>query len=354
VGVATASAGYYCPMHPTFVSDKAGDCSICGMKLAVRASSTATTSREDESIARSGDEAVSEAADRTVAGRATISVSPDSRRMLGIRREAVKQMRLARQIRSMGRVTFDERRLRHVYAKCDGFVEHVYADLVGKRVRKGQPLLSLGCAGRADALDLRAPTSGSIVQKRADEGMRVNRGDLLYGIADLSHLWVMADVYETDLPLIRVSMEAALTVLSLPGKSWRGSVADVSPIVDGKTGTVTIRIEVDDRGGGLRPNMLADVFLKRDLGLGLMVPETAVIYAGSRRLVFVDHDDGRLEPRELRLGPTVGSGFQVLSGLSEGEWVVTSANFLIDSEASLKGTLSSAASRSALVSGPGR
>jgi Cu(I)/Ag(I) efflux system membrane fusion protein len=344
---------YSCPMHPDYVSDTPGSCSICGMKLALDTKHSAPAGAADSNPAAEQpppgrDQA---APGRTVAGRATISVSPEARRLLGIRGEVVREMKLVRQIRSVGRVVPDERRLWRVYAKCAGFVEQVHAHLLGKRLRKGEPLLSLGCSGLAAPVQVRAPGSGNIVLKKAAAGMRVRPGDLLYEIADLSRVWVLADLYEADLPSVQVGMEAGLTVLSLPGKSWRAQVTDVSSSVDGKARTIALRIDVENAGGELRPNMLVDVFLRRDLGSGLMVPDTAVILAGNRRLAFVDHEDGRLEPRELRLGPNVGSGFQVLSGLAEGERVVTSANFLIDSEASLKGALASPLDGSAAVSG---
>jgi len=330
---------YSCPMHPGFVSHSPGDCSICGMKLVPRP-------------AVEGVDGISEVpGGRTVAGRATVSVSAESRRLLGIRAEVVRKMQLVRQIRSVGRVTPDERRLRRVYARCTGFVEQVHAEVVGKRVRKGDPLLSIGCSGSPAPVEVRVPASGNVVLKKVDAGMRVRPGDLLYEIADPSHVWVLAELYEADLPTIHAGMQAGITVLSQPGKSWRGQVADVSPSVDSKARTIALRIEVENAGGELRPNMLADVFLKRDLGSGLMVPDTAVILAGNRRLAFVDLEDGRLEPRELRLGPNVGSGFQVLSGLAEGERVMTSANFLIDSESSLKGALASPVSGPATAGG---
>jgi Cu(I)/Ag(I) efflux system membrane fusion protein len=290
----------------------------------------------------------------TVAGRATISIPPETRRLLGIRKEAVRTMRLVRQIRSVGRVTADERRLRRVYARCEGFVERVYADSVGGRVRKGEPLASLTCRGAPAATQVRAPAIGSVLQKKVSAGMRVSPGDLLYEIADLSRVWVLAELYESDLPSIQVGMEAGLTVLSFPGKSWRGRLAIIAPTVESKARTITIRIDLANPGDELRPNMFADVFLRRDLGPGLMVPDTAVILAGNRRLVFVDHEDGWLEPRELRLGANLGSGFQVLSGLAEGERVVTSANFLIDSESSLKGAIASPPAKSTAAIGNGR
>jgi Cu(I)/Ag(I) efflux system membrane fusion protein len=170
--------------------------------------------------------------------------------------------------------------------------------------------------------------------------MRVTPADTLFDIADLSRLWVLADVYESDLPLVRLGMEGELTVPYLPGKSWRGPVTYINPMVEEKTRTVKVRIEVDNREGDLKPEMYADVLLRADLGPGLVVPEGAVVDTGRRKLVFLDRGEGRLEPREVTLGARVAGGFQVLSGLAEGDRVVTSANFLIDSESSLKAAIS--------------
>jgi Cu(I)/Ag(I) efflux system membrane fusion protein len=188
-------------------------------------------------------------------------------------------------------------------------------------------------------LDLYSPVSGYVTQKMAVHGMRVAPVDTLFDIADLSHLWVFADVYEADLAAVPVGTPAELTLSYLPGRTWRGSVTYVAPVVDEKTRTVKVRVEVDNADGQLKPEMFADVVFKVGLGTGLVVPESAVLKTGERTLVFVDLDDGRLEPREVRVGSKVADGVQVLSGVSRGERVVTAANFLIDSESSLKAAL---------------
>jgi Cu(I)/Ag(I) efflux system membrane fusion protein len=189
-------------------------------------------------------------------------------------------------------------------------------------------------------LDLYSEINGYVVQKTAFHGMRVMPADSLFDIADLSHLWVLADVYESDLPSVGLGMEAVLTVPYLPAKKWRGPVTYIAPTVEEKTRTIKVRIEVDNKDDELKPDMFADVFLQTSLGTGLVVPENAVINAGDRQLVFLDREGGRLEPREVQLGGKVEDGFQVLRGLAEGDRVVTSANFLLDSESSLKAVLS--------------
>ena len=346
----------------------------------------------------------------TVPGRAVVTLSPERRQLLGVRSEEVKKVRLERTIRTVGRVAPDERRLHHIHVKYEGYVEHLHVDFTGKFVKKGDPLLSLYspelvatqqeyllayraqkqleasgipsvARGGVDllqaarqrlllwdirpediealekngqvtrTLDLYSDISGYVVQKMALHGMRVTPADTLFDIADLSQLWVLADVYESDLPSVRLGMQAELQVPYRPGRAWRGPVTYINPTVEEKTRTIKVRIEVSNDGVDLKPEMFADVFLKSDLGMGVVVPESAVINAGDRQLVFLDRQDGRLEPREVQLGVKVGSGFQVLRGLSEGDRVVTSANFLLDSESSLKAALQTMATPSPSPSG---
>jgi Cu(I)/Ag(I) efflux system membrane fusion protein len=379
---APAHALYHCPMHPDYTSEKPGTCPICGMDLVP----------VDAPAAGPGDQAPA------MAGRAFVNLTPEKRQLLGVRSEAVKHAPLARTIRTVGRLAVDERRLHHVHTKFDGYVERLYVDFTGKFVEKGDPLLSIyspdlvatqqeyllafrarqelartgaaavvrGGEGLLEAarqrllfwdiephdiealertgtvmrsLDLHAETSGYVVQKTAFHGMRVTPADTLFDIADLSRLWVLADVYESDLPAVRLGMSAELTLPFVPGRSWRGPVTYVAPTVEEKTRTIKVRIEVENRGNLLKPDMFADVVLKADLGAGLLVPESAVIDAGDRRLVFVDHGEGHLEPREVGLGLRVPGAWQVLNGLADGEKVVTSAGFLLDSESSLKAAL---------------
>ncbi|HXK10146.1 MAG TPA: efflux RND transporter periplasmic adaptor subunit [Vicinamibacteria bacterium] len=338
----------------------------------------------------------------SVAGRAVVALPAEKRQLLGVRSEEVRPVRIDRTIRTVGRVVADERRVHHIHTKFEGYVEHLYVDFTGKLVKKGEPLLSIyspdlvatqeeyllalraqkqlaasdiGSVSQGGAdllqaarerfrlwdiraediaelertgkarrtLDLYTEAGGYVMQKNVVHGMRVMPSDTLFDIADLSHLWVLADVYESDLPAIRIGMAAEMTVPYLPDRTWRGPVTYVAPTVEEKTRTVKVRIEVDNQADSLKPDMFADVFLKVDLGTGLTVPDDAVINAGDRTLVFLDHPDGRLEPREVHLGAKLPGGFQVLRGLSAGDRIVTAANFLLDSESSLRAALSSMA-----------
>ncbi len=405
-GQTTPHQQYHCPMHPSYVSDKPGDCPICGMRLvpipsgaAPAVAGTPTPPARQELSPSS-----------TVAGRAAVTLSPERRQLLGLQSEEVRQQRIEKVIRTVGRVAPDERRLHHIHTKYEGYVEHLYVDFTGAFIKRGDRLLSIYSpelvatqqeyllAYRAQTrlaesgipsvakggrdlleatrqrlllwdirpqdiarleqsgevtrnLDLHSEVSGYVVQKTAFHGMRVMPADTLFDIVDLSRLWVLADVYESDLPAVRVGMPADASVPYLPGKTWRGPVTYIAPIVDEKTRTIKVRIEVDNQDAALKPDMYADVFLRSDLGTGLIVPESAVIDAGDRKLVFLDRLEGRLEPREVQLGVKLAGGYQVITGLAGGDRVVTSANFLLDSESSLKAALSTLSGPSPSPSG---
>ncbi len=381
---ADAKAQYRCPMHPTYVSDRPGQCPICKMDL-VPTLARAGTGGESSSL---------------VAGRAMVALSPERRQLLGVRSEPVARRHLDRSIRTVGRVAMDERRLHHVHTKYEAYVEKLYVNFVGQMVKKGDHLAALYspelvatqqeyllayraqqrlaqsgifsvAKGSADLLeaarqrllfwdvlpediaalertgkvertvDLHAELPGYVLQKSAVHGMRVMPADILFDIADLSAVWILADVYESDLATVELGMSAEVTLAYQPGRTWRGEIAFVNPIVEPGTRTVKVRIEVANEDYALKPDMFADVVLRRELGDALFVPESAVLKAGERQIVFLDRGDGRLEPREIETGARVEGGYAVLSGIAEGDKVVTSANFLIDSESSLKAALSS-------------
>ena len=424
---AHADAEYFCPMHPTIVRDKPGECPICGMKLEKRtepgaaATTPAASSPGERRVLfyrhpmdpsihsdkpakdNMGMDYVPVHEDETqgassVEGRAAVKVPPERAQLLGIRSVPVGSGSTGGSVRTVGRVAMDERRREVVHAKYEGYVENLLVDFTGKPVRKGQPLLAIyspevlaaqkeylvargaqarlgdssitgvarGGAELAEAsrqrlrsfdvgpeeiaalektgtprrtVTLRSPVSGVVIEKMAVEGMKVSPADRLYEIADLSHVWILAEVYEKDLGAVRVGLPARVTLATQPGGEWRGTVTFVSPTVKPDTRTVEARIEVDNALGVLRPDMFVDVSLEGASSAALTVPESAVIPTGERTLVFVDKGDGRYEPREVALGARVAGSYEVRRGLAAGERVVVSANFLLDSESSLRAAI---------------
>jgi Cu(I)/Ag(I) efflux system membrane fusion protein len=321
-----------------------------------------------------------------------IRLDHDRRQLIGVRMAKVERRSLAKQIHAVGEITYDETRIADVTLKYRGWIERLMVDETGQRVRRGQPLLSvyspelyaaqqdyllalrqvetartgegrerlqsLADAARArlallDMTDaqlraladrgepqrevtLAAPASGFVVDKSVVDGAAVGAGERLYRIADLDRVWVEAEVYEQDIPLIRVGQRALVTLSHLPGKRIEGTVGFVYPYLHDKTRTARLRIELPNPELALKPDMYAEVDIAVDLGERLVVPESAIIYSGPRRLVFVDIGDDRFKPVVVETGVKSGSFFEVLSGLEEGDEVVISGNFLVTAESRLK------------------
>lgn len=301
---------------------------------------------------------------------------------------------LSRTIRTVGMVEFDERRMSYVSPKFDGWVEKLHVDFTGQAVRKGQPLLevyspelvaaqeelllaarmasSVGqsevrkvAEGAEDLLDsarrrlaywdisdaqirhlvetgevrrtltLYAPVSGIVMEKDVFEGQAFRSGQNLYMIADLSGVWVNAEVFEADAAMVREGMPAEVSIAALPGQSLSGRIEYVYPTVEDRTRSMRARISIPNPRGELKPGMYATVRFSSELGEVLTVPSSAILNSGDRAVAFVDGGDGAMMPHELSVG-AVGEGYtQVLAGIEPGQRVVTSAQFLLDSESNL-------------------
>ena len=377
-----AKVVYHCPMHPSIVSDTPGTCPICGMKLV---SNTETV----------------RAASPGIEGRVPVTISERGRRLIGARTEIIAETPLARTIRAVGQVAFDETRMYHVHTKIQGWIEHVFAGAAGDVVKTGDPLLeiyspellasqqeylvALDHGARAagstvpgvredaerlveasrerlrlqdmteDQIDdlvrtrqaqktviLYSPLAGTITARNVSHGERIETETSLLDIADLSTVWVQASLYESDLPFVRTGQTAEVRLSYLPGRAYRGRIALLSPLVDLTSRTVTARIELENRDLALKPGMFADVVLESDLGRRLTVPRDAVLRTGARDVVFVHTSADVFEPREIELGVGVSDRYEVLSGLTAGERVLSSASFFVDSESRLKSALQSA------------
>ena len=370
------------PMVPGYKSDKPGKSPFMDMQLVPVYEDTAGG-----------------AGTGAVGGYASLELSPERRQMIGVQTGKAEKRRLTKTVRTVGRLAFDETLLSHVHAKFEGYIERLFVDYTGKPVRKGQPLLSVyspdllateqeyltafgaresfretgnpDLSRRGDelyqaarqrlllwdipaseidrlektgtarkALTLYSPSDGVVMAKNAVEGNRVMPGDSLFEIGGLSRVWVLADVYEYELPFVHVGQSAEITLSDYPGRQWRGRITFIAPVVDEKTRTVKVRIELANPEGILKPDMFADVSIEESVGEVVAVPEDAVLSTGSRAIVFLALGDGRFEPREVRLGARVNGYYEIASGLKAGDTVVTQANFLIDSESRLKAALS--------------
>jgi membrane fusion protein, copper/silver efflux system len=314
-----------------------------------------------------------------------INVDSRRRQLIGLKTREVTHHDLTWRIRAVGRVAFDERRLSHVTLRFDGFIGELHADFVGAPVTEGQVLFSVYSpdllaaqeeylevlkrrrggaddpiidAGRQrlrlwdmppeeiealerrgtplDYVPIRAPRSGTVIERNVAAGGAAAKGQILLSIADLTRVWVEADVYAADLELVKPGAEATVTLTNLPGQSHAATVEYVYPYLDDATRTGRVRLSLDNSGGALKPGMYAEVSLHADIGRRLAVPEEAVIVAGDTRVVFVDLGDGRLNPVRIRTGRSAGGYTEVLEGLSAGDRVVTSGNFLVAAETRLK------------------
>lgn len=186
-------------------------------------------------------------------------------------------------------------------------------------------------------LTIYSPVNGYVVQKMALQGMRVMPGEKLFDIADLSSVWIISDIYEYELPLIKIGQTAKISLNNLPWKEFQSKIEYIYPAISGETRTAKVRFTISNAGGNLKPQMFSNLEIKVHLGKKLSIPEDAVIDTGIRQIVYVYKGDGYFEPREVKLGVSAEGYKEVLMGLKEGDKVASSATFLIDSEAQLKG-----------------
>ena len=327
--------------------------------------------------------------DNDTAGMSTIAIDPVTIQNMAIRTSVLARGPLRRTIRTVGIVGLDESAVADVTTKFKGWAEKLYVDTTGARVHRGEPLfeiyspelysaqteylLALGSTAKADAgldalktsaqlklkfwdisdeqiaelektrtpkktLRVNSPIDGFVMEKMVVEGQMVDSGMKLYRIADLGLVWVQSQIYEQDLPFIKLGQEATVSLTYLPDRKFRGRVTYIYPTVDEKTRTVKVRMEFHNPGYFLKPGMFASVEVVADLSLStLLVPDMAVLRSGEKNTVFVALDGGKFEPRTVTLGPRAeGDFYQVLSGLAEGDRVVTSGQFMLDSESQLR------------------
>ena len=314
-----------------------------------------------------------------------ISIPTQRQQLIGVKLATAELRDLSRTIRTTGRVAVDERRTAQIRTKFEGFIDALYVNFTGQPVRRGDPLAAIyspdllatendlilaernhSDLGRtlADAartrlllwdmsaadidrviktgkpmrdVTLRSPVTGVVITKNAVAGARVMPADTLYEIADLSDVWVLADVYESELPSVRIGTPAQVVAAS---QTLAGRVTFIGPVVAAATRTANVRIELDNPSGLLKPDMFVDVMLQQGGGAAVAVPDSAVMNTGTRSIVFVARGNGTFEPRQVVTGAKADGFYAIRSGVQAGERVVVDANFLIDSESRLKSALS--------------
>jgi len=390
------TAYYTCGMHPWVVLPEPGDCPVCHMQLTPLDPAKFT---------------------------GEITIDPVITQNIGVRVAPVESGPLTRTIRTIGKVDYDETAVRDINTRVDGWMEALHVDYVGARVEAGEPLFDVFSRELYSAqeeylialrnskdptssvsfvpqverdlqrnleavrqrlllfgigpeqierleqegvvsptMTIASPWSGLVTEKHAFEGMRVTPGMLAYRIADLSKVWVFVTLYEYQLPFVQEGQSAVMTLSYIPGQRFEGKVAYVYPWLEEKTREVRVRLEFPNPNLLLKPGMFATVELQGLLAEDrTLAPREAVIDTGERAVAFVSRGGGRFEPREVRMGVQAGEGkVEILAGLRPGEWVVTSGQFLLDSEARIRealgkmirGEMASEQERAAVLAGP--
>jgi membrane fusion protein, copper/silver efflux system len=367
------------PMHPWYKSNKPGIAPDCNMAL--------------EPVYEGEAGKYEQKPDGLAAG--AVQITPDKQQLIGVEFASPEYTTTTDSIRAVAKVSLDETRVSKVQAKIEGWADEVFVDFTGKYVEKGQALLTvyspealatqteLLLAARAAKqahespvhemmsssrnlleaarkrlslwdisqeqidrvlatgqtiknLTLYSPASGFVMERNVYPKQRLMPDTMLYTIADLSRVWVIADVYEYEAPNVRLMQPATFTLAYMPGKVFRGKVSYILPQVDPQTRTIKVRIELENPGNVLKQEMYGDVELKTGGVRRLTVPQSAVLNSGQKQTVFVDKGSGYFEPRQVKVGAQLGGRVEILGGLKPDDRIVVGGNFLIDSESQLK------------------
>jgi len=321
-------------------------------------------------------------------------VSQAKQQLIGVKTAVVEKHALNTTVRAVGRVDYDEQRITHVNLRVSGWVDELFADYTGQVVRKGQPLFTLyspelvssqdeyllalrtqqklkdsplpevheqaeelvqasrerlhlwtvsdqqlnelARRGKANTyLTIASQNTGYVIDKKVFKGMFVEPQTRLYTIADLSTVWVNAEIYEYEVPFIKVGQTGKVTLTAYPGRAFYGRVSYIYPYLNPESRTVKVRLELPNSEMQLKPEMYGDVEIHVNRGYQVAIPDQAVLDSGIRKIVFLVRGEGMFEPREVKVGPKIGSLYEVQAGLEVGDRIVTSGNFLIDSESKL-------------------
>ncbi len=370
-------AKFFCPMHPTYTSDRQGDCPICNMKL------VAVKDGEPVASATGGD---------NVPGRVTVAISPEKQQLIGLRSSPVEKRALSFTIHASAVVQHNETRYAKLAPRFGGWIRKLHVNFTGAPIEKGQPLLTvyspellaaqndyliawrqaertkddaeartlldiarrklrLWEIGDAEIADLekrgqasdevlvRAPFSGHVLTRTATEGKAFMPGETLFEIADLDHLWLRLTLAESDFPHVSLGQKVWVEFPDLGNRTLESKITFISPHIDPQTRRGEARVELANPSHVLRPDMWAQAEIEVDAGESLAVPASAVLDTGARQLAFVLREDNHLEPRQVEIGTRTDDWWEVKAGLKEGERVVSRALFLVDSESQLKAAI---------------
>ncbi|OHD56109.1 MAG: hypothetical protein A2Y33_01535 [Spirochaetes bacterium GWF1_51_8] len=360
---------YFCPMHPEVRSEQPGKCPICGMDLAPKYIT-------DKGVFSS------------------VQITPEQEKLINVRLSEVKVMSITNIISTVGKIGYNEQKLYMISARIDGRIDKLFVNYTGAAVSKNQPLLLLYSpmlitaqeelllaykdftnaqigqlsqslletakkklsllgvtASQIDGIlksgetmihmPIYAPASGTVLKLNAVNGMYVMEGDILYEIADLSTVWMEAEIYEEFSGVVQPGMEVTAVSVAYPDQTLKGKISFVYPVLDPMTRTFKIRAEFDNKSGLLKPGMYVDASIKiKSPKKALVIPDTALLDTGMRKIVYVSLGNGKYEGREVIVMKKAGGYYPVLAGLKEGEIVVTHGAYLIDSQAQLSGSSS--------------
>lgn len=406
---------YTCGMHPDIISDEPGNCPICEMKLTPLKSKKSGEKKErtvlywvapmdpNERYDSPGKSAMGmdlvPVYEDEVAGGGIVEIDPVTAQNMNVKIAEVESGILSKQITTNGLLKTDETREYHVNARTDGWVEKLYVNYTGQKIKKGDKLLEIyspklisaqkeylaalkyrdklssssikNVASGGEALiaaayeklvffgmsypeifelenngtvkefvSIVSPIDGTVLNKNVVEGQKIKPGEQLFHIANLNKIWVIADIYENEINSLAIGDNAVITIPGYYGEQFPGKITFIYPTVDNKTHTVKVRIELSNISDKLKPGMVADVAIKGESSnSGPIIPESAVIRSGKNNVAIVALGEGKFKPVNVTLGLYADSKFRVTDGLAPGMKVVTSAQFLIDSESNLKEAL---------------
>jgi Cu(I)/Ag(I) efflux system membrane fusion protein len=375
---------YTCSMHPFIIKDKPGTCPICGMELIKKVDGAATSSPQTPEQQKQAE----------LLGQ--VSLSANQRIMANVATIEAKTQTLNKEINAVGIVQFDQTRQAKVTAWIAGRIDKLNVNAVGAQVSKDKPvaeiyspdllatqqeyllavksreqlknssipsisqngeglvasarqrlmlfgvkesqIAELEKAGKPNIrLPIYTPLSGTVIEKMVQQGQYVNVGEVLFNIADLSRVWVEIDVFENEVPYVKVGQSVEIRSAIEHGEAFNGRISFVYPFHDPKTHTVKARVEMPNLGHHLKPDMFVNAIIRVPLTKGIVVPVTAVIDTGKRQLVWVEISPNVFEPRDVQAGERIDDKVQIMSGIKAGEKVAVSGSYLIDSESQLKG-----------------